>query len=68
MADAFETSLESKIISRLASGKSDHLGRSYVAALLEEFVISGPNGRHRCVVSEVAGCSIAQSKENSITW
>lgn len=37
-------------------------------SLLNEFDINGPNGHHLCIVNEAAGCSIAQSKEASITW
>ena len=68
VAAAFEKSSESKILRALTTGKRDHQGRAYVSSLLDEFVISGPNGRHRCLVSEAAGCSVAQSKEASTTW
>ncbi len=33
---------------------------------MDEFFIDGPNGRHLCLVSEVAGCSVAMSTEASI--
>jgi serine/threonine-protein kinase SRPK3 len=60
IAAAFEKSSESKILRVLSSGKPDHQGRAYVSSLLDEFVIKGPNGRHLCIVSEAAGCSVAQ--------
>ncbi|OBT44955.1 hypothetical protein VE00_04108 [Pseudogymnoascus sp. WSF 3629] len=68
VAAAGEDKSESKILRALGLGNPEHLGRAYVSSLLDEFVINGPNGRHLCVVSEAAGCSIAQSKEASITW
>lgn len=37
-------------------------------SLLDEFSIEGPNGRHKCLVTQAAGCSIAQSKEASNNW
>jgi len=63
-----EKSSESKILRLLSSGKQDHQGRAYVSSLLDEFIIRGPNGHHVCIVSEAAGCSVAQSKEASMTW
>ncbi|PYI00006.1 kinase-like protein [Aspergillus ellipticus CBS 707.79] len=59
---------ESKILRVLSSGKAAHHGRAYVSSLLDEFIINGPNGCHLCIVSEAAGCSVAQSKEASTTW
>lgn len=59
---------ESKILRILNSGKPDHPGRAYVSSLLNEFIVNGPNGRHLCIVSEAAGCSLAQSKEASMSW
>ncbi|KAI9733991.1 MAG: hypothetical protein M1834_002648 [Cirrosporium novae-zelandiae] len=68
VAAAFEKSTESWILRVLSSGKPDHPGRAYVSSLLDEFVIYGPNGRHLCIVSDAASCSVAQSKETSTTW
>ncbi|PWY94617.1 SR protein-specific kinase Dsk1 [Aspergillus sclerotioniger CBS 115572] len=67
-AASSENHSESKILRHLRSGKVDHPGRAYVSSLLDEFTIDGPNGRHLCIVSEAAGCSIAQSKDASLTW
>ena len=36
-----------------------------MSCILDEFIISGPNGQHLCLSSEPAGCSIADSKEAS---
>lgn len=68
VADASANSSESKILSRLASGDEGHPGRTNVAALVDEFFITGPNGRHRCIITDAAGCSIAEAKECSTTW
>ena len=32
-------------------------------SLLDEFSIEGPNGQHKCIVSEVVGASIFEAKE-----
>ncbi|OOG00594.1 hypothetical protein ASPCADRAFT_347 [Aspergillus carbonarius ITEM 5010] len=67
-AASCESHSESNILRHLRSGKADHPGRIYVSSLLDEFTIDGPNGRHLCIVSEAAGCSVAQSKDASLTW
>lgn len=68
VAAASENSSEGKILRALGSGHPEHPGRAYVLSLLDEFFVNGPNGRHLCVVSEAAGCSVAKSKETSTTW
>jgi serine/threonine-protein kinase SRPK3 len=68
VADASTNNSESKILSRLALGDAEHPGRTHVATLVDEFFVTGPNGRHRCIVADAAGCSIAESKEASMTW
>lgn len=50
----------------LASGQRDHSGRPYVMTSLDEFVITGPNGHHKCIASEPLGCSVADSKYETI--
>ena len=65
---ASTASSEGKILRHLRQGNSGHPGRSYVQSLWDEFFVHGPNGRHLCLVSEVAGCSVAESKEASTTW
>ncbi|KZF25645.1 protein kinase [Xylona heveae TC161] len=65
---ALEKNSEGKVLRALSSCKTDHPGRAYVSTLLDEFTINGPNGSHLCIVNEAAGCSVAQSKEASITW
>lgn len=68
IACASSESNESKVLRALGSGPSNHHGRNYVPTLFNEFAIDGPNGRHRCIVSEAVGCSVAQSKDASTTW
>lgn len=37
-------------------------GKRYVPSLLETFTIDGPNGRHQCLVTGAAGCSLDYTK------
>ena len=62
-AAASKLNLEAKIRHRLRQGNVDHPGQSFILSLLDEFSIDGPNGRHRCTVSEVVGTNIADAKE-----
>jgi serine/threonine-protein kinase SRPK3 len=50
---------EVEILRRLRSGP-EIKGKAHVMYMLDHFWIEGPNGRHLCVVSEVAGPSIKQ--------
>lgn len=55
---ASTAALESKeldILRKIASGTVEHPGRQLIIFLLDDFIITGPNGRHRCLVTEVAG-------------
>ncbi len=54
-------------------GDADHKtlagrGQNLVSSLLDEFQLDGPNGRHTCLISEPAGCTIADSKEAGRKW
>ena len=43
-----------------ASPKSlDHPGRQHILSVVDDFTVKGPNGSHLCLVSRVAGPSIA---------
>ncbi len=57
-----EPSPEVDVRKRLRCGDRHHPGRSFVLSPLNEFHISGPNGRHLCLVSELAGPSISEVK------
>lgn len=50
-------------ILRLLSSPNSHPGQRFVPLLLDEFAIDGPNGRHLCLVQDVAACSVTISKE-----
>ena len=67
-ARASAASSEASILQRLRLGDPEHPGRSAIQTLLDQFSIDGPNGRHCCLVSEVAGCSVANSKEAGTKW
>jgi hypothetical protein len=58
-------STEADILRLLSHPIPFHRGQAFVMELLDEFVIEGPNGRHICLVSEVAACDISTSKETS---
>ncbi|KAM4058797.1 kinase [Hirsutella rhossiliensis] len=45
-----------------------HIGRRFIPVLLDQFGFDGPNGHHLCLVSEPAGCNVAQSKEESANY
>jgi serine/threonine protein kinase len=50
---------EVEILRRLRLG-AEIKGKAYVMSMLDHFWITGPNGKHLCVVSRVAGPSIKQ--------
>ena len=58
-----ELSPEAKIRNRLRCGDLHHPGRPFVLSPLNEFYVDGPNGRHLCLLSEVAGPSILEVEE-----
>ncbi|EQL01125.1 hypothetical protein G6O67_003591 [Ophiocordyceps sinensis] len=60
--DSAETR-EAAIINKLQ--QSDHVGRRFVPVVLDQFGFDGPNGHHVCLVSEIAGCNLAMSKNLS---
>lgn len=63
-------SSESQILRHLNQYKETqrHPERAYVSSLLDEFFLGGPNGRHLCLVSEPARCSVRESKVASTKW
>lgn len=64
-AHGSKTNHESDILAHLQAGDTSHPGRQYISSLLDVFSFHGPNRQHTCLVSEVAGCTAAGSKENS---
>ncbi|PWY91851.1 kinase-like protein [Aspergillus sclerotioniger CBS 115572] len=63
-ADASGSTNEATIIRSLQE-LSDKLGKEIVPPLLDEFWVSGPNGKHRCVVTPPARMSLFDAKESS---
>ncbi|EGP87145.1 uncharacterized protein MYCGRDRAFT_42881 [Zymoseptoria tritici IPO323] len=63
---ASETSncVERQTHQSLSSSQSGHPGRAHVRCLLAHFTITGPNGNHFCLVSEVAGPTLPSLYEN----
>ncbi|TQV94331.1 hypothetical protein V2A60_002633 [Cordyceps javanica] len=59
---------EAKILGQLQSVDTLHPGQRFIPRLLDTFSIEGPNGRHACLVQEAAGCSVAESKEDSTNF
>ncbi|KAL8930419.1 MAG: hypothetical protein Q9208_000603 [Pyrenodesmia sp. 3 TL-2023] len=71
IADDSASSNESRILRLLEQHRRSNPGvhgEEYIPRLLDEFIIDGPNGRHACLVSEPAGCSVAESKEAGLRW
>ncbi|KAF8066651.1 kinase domain-containing protein [Lyophyllum atratum] len=62
IADASEENGETRILHHISTSNPSHPGRRYVTKLLDSFEVRGPNGLHRCLVTEVAGPSIGQAK------
>ncbi|KAL9017910.1 MAG: hypothetical protein Q9185_004771 [Variospora sp. 1 TL-2023] len=63
-AEPSKESTESRIIRHISqySEKSNRIGKAFVSPVLDEFEFDGPNGQHRCLVTEPARCSLAESK------
>ena len=43
------------LLTRLTTGPAGHPGKKHVEQLLDRFKITGPNGRHLCLVVEALG-------------
>ncbi|KAI4256774.1 MAG: hypothetical protein L6R42_006032 [Xanthoria sp. 1 TBL-2021] len=70
-AEASVSCNEASILRHLEARRtyaSGAVGEECVSKLLDVFDIDGPNGRHQCLVSEPAACSITYSKDLSIVW
>ncbi|KAF2494684.1 kinase-like protein [Lophium mytilinum] len=61
-ADQPTYSRERDILRLVTENRANYSGSVYVASLLDDFIIEGPNGKHLCLVMPIAGCSVAQSK------
>ncbi|PGH11807.1 CMGC/SRPK protein kinase [Polytolypa hystricis UAMH7299] len=63
-----EETTELEVCQALSSGNQDHPGRRHVLGFFDHFTIDGPNGSHRCIVSEPVGCSAGKSKDEYAPW
>ena len=68
IAERSQAASESRILRYLQDVQQKCGTRSYVIPLLDEFYIDGPNGRHLCLVNEIARCSIRDSNPSSNKW
>lgn len=55
-----ESEKEAILLRRLATGPARHPGKKHIAQLLDRFEITGPNGRHLCLVVEAVGPTFNQ--------
>ncbi|KAG6850118.1 hypothetical protein H0H93_001039 [Arthromyces matolae] len=60
VASASAESREVRILRHINATGTQDPRRSFIATLLDEFDLEGPNGRHRCLVTEVAGPSVGK--------
>ncbi|KAG6831510.1 hypothetical protein H0H92_009778 [Tricholoma furcatifolium] len=60
IASASSASPEIRILRYMKSLNSSHPGREFVTTLIDDFELEGPNGVHRCIVTEVAGPSVGK--------
>lgn len=82
-ADAFMDRTEIQVLHRLAGlseaawlGRTPetpgcahgHPGREFVAEILDEFEIRGPNGNHQCIVLEPLGASLSTAFDYLEGW
>lgn len=64
-ADSSKHSTELEVLKSLNSSlaKQPERGRRFISSFYGDFLITGPNGQHRCLVSEVLGPSVHGVKE-----
>jgi serine/threonine-protein kinase SRPK3 len=62
---------ELQILTTVAATTITHRGRDFVIELLDHFVVDGPNGKHLCLVTRVAGDRLAKKLDfpsTSLEW
>lgn len=62
-APSQEIDVLSHLSKAVAVSSSPSTGASLIPAVKDYFAIEGPNGTHSCLVTTLAGCSLADSKE-----
>ncbi|KAJ5455924.1 uncharacterized protein N7458_004188 [Penicillium daleae] len=63
-ADTSTCTPEAGLLSSLSNSLSK-LGRETIPSLIDEFWVTGPNGKHRCIVTPPARKSLFDAKETS---
>lgn len=63
-ADFSPESKELDILRLLAKGEPNHPGAQFIIRLLDDFLLAGPNGEHRCHVTQVAGRRLSRHDED----
>ncbi|KUL83884.1 hypothetical protein ZTR_06863 [Talaromyces verruculosus] len=64
-AESVDRMHELEILLRLTKAESDLIGKSIVQNLLDSFTVSGPNGTHRCLITDAARLNVNEVKEYS---
>ena len=62
---------ELRMLQEVTDATVAHPGREFVIRLRDNFIIDGPNGKHRCLVTEVAGERLARPDilaYNNLEW
>lgn len=62
---------ELQILKKITFSNSPPKGREFVLQLLDNFIINGPNGKHLCIVTVVAGDRLARKSglpHGSFEW
>ncbi|PWY82130.1 hypothetical protein BO70DRAFT_362052 [Aspergillus heteromorphus CBS 117.55] len=62
-AESAERTHELSTLSRLAQAEYEFPGKRIVQKLLDSFTFSGPNGTHRCLVTDVARVNLHEAKD-----
>lgn len=66
-ADVSASTSESSLLHSLVDSSSTFTpGRGIIPHLIDEFWVTGPNGKHRCMVTVPAQMSLFDAKEASI--
>lgn len=64
-ADSSDCTHEANLLSSLGNSSS-RSGRGIIPSLIDQFVVTGPNGKHRCIVTPAAQMSLSDAKDASI--
>ncbi|KAE8547892.1 hypothetical protein TMatcc_009715 [Talaromyces marneffei ATCC 18224] len=62
-AESVDRMHEMEVLSRLAKAESSLPGKPIVQNILDSFTVSGPNGTHRCLITDAARLNLNEVKE-----